>query len=155
MMLALWLAPLTGAGAAVASGNHERAMILVNQADERGAGAVARGRYIVEDVALCGRCHTPTDGAGEPDRTRWLMGAALVIQPTVPTADWAVRAPRLAGAPPGTDSQFVTLLTTGIARNGSPPRPPMPRFRMTPADAQAVLAYLKSLGGGKPGISPR
>ena len=111
--------------------------------------AVARGKYLVEDVAVCGRCHTPSLAPGQPDPDRWLMGGAVIIQPTLPTPDWALIAPRLAGAPPGTDAQFITLLTTGISRTGRPPRPPMPQFRLTRDDAEAVLAYLKSLGGGE------
>ena len=34
---------------------------------------------------------------------------------------------------------------TGISRTGNPPRPPMPTFHMSKADAESVLAYLKSL----------
>jgi mono/diheme cytochrome c family protein len=109
------------------------------------AATIARGPYIVNDVALCWRCHTPLDAAGSPDRTRWLMGAPVRIRPSVPTDAWALIAPRLAGSPPGTDAQFVILLMTGISRTGAPPMPPMPQFHMTRADAKAVLAYLKSL----------
>jgi hypothetical protein len=53
--------------------------------------------------------------------------------------------PRLAGRPPGTDEEFVRLLTTGVSRTGLPLNPPMPQFRMTRSDAEAVLAYLKSV----------
>jgi len=44
-----------------------------------------------------------------------------------------------------TDDEIVRLLMTGISRTGKPPRPPMPQFRMTRGDAEAVLTYLKSL----------
>lgn len=109
------------------------------------SGAVERGRYIVEDVAMCGRCHTPGNQAGEADRSVWLKGGPLQIRATYPVANWAVIVPRLAGGPPNTDAEFIRLLTTGIARTGAPPRPPMPQFHMTRPDAEAVLAYLKSL----------
>jgi hypothetical protein len=36
-------------------------------------------------------------------------------------------------------------MMTGISRTGRPPRPPMPQFRLTRPDAEAVLAYLKSI----------
>jgi hypothetical protein len=39
----------------------------------------------------------------------------------------------------------VKLLTTGIWLDGKPLRPPMPQFRMSSQDAQAVVAYLKIL----------
>jgi mono/diheme cytochrome c family protein len=106
---------------------------------------IERGRYIVESVAMCERCHTPRDEQGNPDRTRWLKGGPVQTEPTYPAPSWARIEPRIAGAPPGTDAEFITLMTTGIARTHLPPNPPMPPFRMTRGDAEAVLAYLKSL----------
>jgi len=114
---------------------------LANAKDAQAAGEVERGRYIVESVAMCGRCHTPSNDAGQTDLTRRLAGAPILQ----PVPGWATYAPRLAGSPPGTDAEFVRLLTTGISRTGSPPRLPMPGFRMARPDAEAVLAYLKSL----------
>jgi hypothetical protein len=59
---------------------------------------------------------------------------------------WAFQAPAIAGLPGFTQDEIVRLLSDGIvARTGQPPTPPMPRFRMTREDAQAVFAYLKSL----------
>jgi mono/diheme cytochrome c family protein len=104
-----------------------------------------RGQYLVEDVAMCGTCHTPRTENGQPDHSRRLMGGPVPYRPATANAEWAEIAPRLAGLPPGTDEQFITLMTTGIARTGRPPRPPMPQFRMTRQDAQRVLAYLKSV----------
>ena len=111
---------------------------------------VARGRYIVEDVATCWRCHSPVTVTGERDATRWLLGGQVGVQPTVPSGEWAIVAPRLAGGPPGTDEQFVHLLMTGVSRRGNHLRLPMPQFRLTHTDAEAVLAYLKSMGGPAP-----
>ena len=106
---------------------------------------IERGRYIVENVAMCELCHTPRDERGNPDRSRWLRGGPTQLRPAYPAPSWTQVEPRIGGGPPGTDADFIKLLTTGIARTGFPPNPPMPPFRMTQADAQAVLAYLKSL----------
>jgi mono/diheme cytochrome c family protein len=106
---------------------------------------VERGRYIVENVAMCELCHTPRDGNGNPDKSHWLGGGPTQLRPAYPSPYWTFIEPRIAGRPPGTDADFIKLLTTGIARTGMPPNPPMPPFRMTRADAEAVLAYLKSL----------
>ncbi|MBV9769699.1 MAG: cytochrome c [Bryobacterales bacterium] len=106
---------------------------------------VARGKYIVEDVAMCERCHTPRDEHGNPEMNRWLKGGPVQNVLTYPTPTFAGVEPRIAGSPPGTDATFITLMTTGIARTGKPPDPPMPQFHMTRQDAEAVLAYLKSL----------
>jgi mono/diheme cytochrome c family protein len=106
---------------------------------------VDRGKYIVDSVAVCSQCHTPRNSEGGADRSRWLEGAAVWLKPAEPVENWPLQAPRIAGNPPGTDAEMVKLLTTGIWRDGGYLRPPMPQFRMTADDAQAVVAYLKSL----------
>jgi cytochrome c len=105
----------------------------------------ARGKYIVEDLVICGQCHTPRDGNGAPDRSRWLQGAPVWLKSADPVEDWPLQAPRIAGALPGTDAEMVTLLTTGIWRTGNHLRPPMPQFRMSRQDAESVVAYLKTV----------
>lgn len=108
--------------------------------------AVARGKYIVESLAMCSQCHTPMDNNGRPDKRKHLAGAPLWLQPAKPMGDWPLQAPRIAGTPPpGSDEEMVTLLTTGIWRDGKRLRPPMPEFRMSRQDAQAVVTYLKSV----------
>ena len=115
------------------------------QAKKADSSVIERGKYIVENVAMCERCHTQRDENGNPLRNHWLEGGPVQMKQTYPTPSWATREPRIAGTPPGTDEQFITLLTTGVSRTGAPPNLPMPPFRMTRQDAEAVLAYLKSL----------
>jgi len=112
------------------------------------AASVARGKYIVEGIAVCSQCHTPRDSNGNPDRAHWLEGGALWLNPAQPVENWPLQVPRIAGNPPGTDAEMMKLLTTGIWRDGKPLRPPMPQFHMTEPDAEAVVAYLKSLEPG-------
>jgi len=106
---------------------------------------VARGQYIVEGVAMCGTCHTPRLPNGQLDRSRWLAGGSVPYMPAQRTADWPTVAPRLAGLPPASNDAMVTLLTTGIWTTGQQLRDPMPKFHMTRADAEAVVAYLKTV----------
>jgi mono/diheme cytochrome c family protein len=108
-------------------------------------GPAARGKYIVEDVAYCTNCHTPRLANGELDRTKWLQGGPLFWQPAHSLPDFPQLAPRLAGTPPANDDEMVTLLTTGVWKDGTKLREPMPQFRLTKEDAQAVVAYLKTL----------
>jgi len=110
-----------------------------------GGDAVARGKYIVEDVAMCGTCHTPRLANGELDRSRWLAGAPVPYLPAQPTTGWPINAPRLAGTPPTTNAGMITLLTTAVWIDGKQLHDPMPKFHMTRADAEAVVAYLRSL----------
>jgi mono/diheme cytochrome c family protein len=114
-------------------------------AGSKDPSTTSRGEYIVNNVAVCGQCHTPRDNDGRPERAHWLEGSALWLQSAEPVSDWPLRAPRIGGTLPGTDEEMVTLLTTGIWRTGTYLRPPMPQFRMTRQDAEAVVAYLKTV----------
>lgn len=105
---------------------------------------LARGKYLVEDVAMCGQCHTPRDMNGKLDRSRWLEGAAVPWMPSQSQANWPLMAPRIGGTPPASDADMVKLLTTGIWTNGEPLHFPMMPFRMSESDARAVIAYLKT-----------
>ena len=113
------------------------------------ASSVERGRYIVVGVAHCGDCHTPRNANGEPDTTRWLTGGPVPYMPARPDPNWPLVEPRIAGTPPASDAAMITLFMTGIWVDGKPLRWPMPRFQMTRSDAEAVLAYLKSLNPGR------
>ncbi|MFZ1131389.1 MAG: hypothetical protein WCA97_08075 [Terriglobales bacterium] len=107
---------------------------------------LARGKYIVEGVAVCGQCHTPRDSNGNLDRTRWLQGSPVPYLPAKPDMDWPLNAPRIGGTPPASDADMIKLLTTGIWTNGNRLRLPMPQFRMERSDAEAVVSYLRSSG---------
>jgi len=106
---------------------------------------IERGKYIVENVAMCPQCHTPRDGNGALDRSRPLDGAPEFFQPPRPDPNWPLKAPRIGGNPPASDQDMVRLLTTGLWTDGRPLRLPMMPFRMNEADAKAVVAYLKSV----------
>jgi mono/diheme cytochrome c family protein len=117
------------------------------RSSEKAAAApdIARGKYLVEGVAVCGQCHTPRDSNGNLDRTRWLEGGTVPYLPAKPDSDWPINAPRIGGTPPASDADMIKLLTTGIWTTGNRLRLPMPQFRMDRSDAEAVVAYLKSV----------
>ena len=108
-------------------------------------GDVTRGKYLVENVAMCVQCHTPRNGNGQLDQNHKLQGASLFLQPPYADPNWPINAPRIGGNPPASDADMIKLLMTGIWTNGKPLRFPMMPFRMNEADAKAVVAYLKSL----------
>ncbi|HEY6905154.1 MAG TPA: c-type cytochrome [Candidatus Acidoferrales bacterium] len=113
-------------------------------------GNVERGRYLVENVAMCEECHTPRDSRGNLDESRRLQGAAIWITPVHHTTNWAMHAPGLAGFEQFTDEQGEQILEQGVGPNGLPIQPPMHIYHMSHADAQAVIAYLRSLPGDYP-----
>lgn len=115
------------------------------QSKSANATTLARGKYLVEDVGLCADCHSPRNQKGDYVREQWLQGAPIMFKPTVPMP-WAEKSPNIAGLPGWTEADAIKFLMTGVAYNGLPPNPPMPPYRFSRPDAQAIVAYLKSLG---------
>jgi mono/diheme cytochrome c family protein len=113
-------------------------------------GAIERGHYLVENVAMCEECHTPRDEKGNLDESRRLQGAAIWIVPVHRMTNWANRAPALAGFEEFTEEQGEQILEKGVGPNGLELQPPMHTYHMNHADAQAVIAYLRSLSGAYP-----
>jgi mono/diheme cytochrome c family protein len=111
-----------------------------------------RGRYLVEEVAQCGECHSPRDANGQPDHSRWLQGAPIWIVPVRHNPNWAERAPALAGFPSFTEEQGEKVLEQGVGPDGLPLRPPMHNYHLKHEDAVAIIGYLKTLPLG---VSPQ
>ena len=110
-----------------------------------GKGDIERGKYLVEEVAKCGECHTPRDTQGQLDGARLLQGAPIWITPVHPDPNWAERAPVIAGFPAYSDEDGINILERGIGANGEVIRPPMHIYHMKHEDAVAIIAYLRSL----------
>jgi mono/diheme cytochrome c family protein len=106
---------------------------------------VSQGRYLVEEVAKCSECHTPRDAENQLDRSRWLQGASIWIVPVHSISNWAQFAPPLAGLPGLSDEQMERVLERGEAANGREILPQMHVYHLNHQDAQAVIAYLRSL----------
>jgi mono/diheme cytochrome c family protein len=109
---------------------------------------IERGKYLVDNVAMCSECHTPRDAAGNLEQNRYLQGAAIWIMPVRPIPNWAQNAPALVGFP-YTDEEGERVLEQGSGPEGEVLRPPMHIYHMKPEDAKAIVAYLKSLPSGK------
>ena len=114
-----------------------------------GGGDVARGAYIVNSVAMCPTCHTPRTADGQMNQSEWLQGGPVVYLPANPTPNWPQYEPRIGGTLPTSEANMITLLTTGIWTDGKELRDPMPKFHMNRADAEAVVAYLKTVRSGR------
>ena len=108
------------------------------------ATLVAQGEYLANRVAMCVQCHSPRDGNGDLLLSERFRGAAIPVTSPFPKHEFAFRAPNIAGLPGFTDDQIIMLLTEGHAGDRNPPKPPMPPFRMTRQDAQAIVAYLRT-----------
>jgi mono/diheme cytochrome c family protein len=106
---------------------------------------IARGEYLVKGIGMCGDCHTQFTFSGGYVMDKWLQGKKLEFGPLIPIPIWADTSPNIAGLPGWDTEKSVQFFMTGIAPNGQPARPPMPGYKMNRADAEAVVAYLKSL----------
>jgi mono/diheme cytochrome c family protein len=138
MAIVIWLASARPAPAAASQ---------AAQAPPSTAALVAQGDYLTHRVAMCVQCHSPRDVHGELLMSEQFRGGAIPVQSPYPNKMFAYRAPNISGLPGFTDDQIIALLTEGRATDRDPPRPPMPPFRMSRQDAQAVVAYLRSLQG--------
>ena len=105
---------------------------------------IKQGRYLAMGVAMCVDCHSPKLSNGLLDPEQILMGTEITVAPFEPIPDWAGYAPAIAGLPTYTEEETVEVLTTGMIGN-TYLRPPMPVYRMSNEDAEAIVAYLASL----------
>ena len=112
------------------------------------AALIARGKYLVGPAGQCADCHTPMDKKGQPIKTQALQGATLMFKPTVPVPGWADTSLPIAGLPTmASDEDAIVFFTTGKHLDGKVAGPPMPQYRFNRKDAEAIVAYLKSIGG--------
>jgi mono/diheme cytochrome c family protein len=110
---------------------------------------VERGKYLVS-FGGCMDCHTPGYFFGKPDMARHLAGSEVGFE--IPGLGVFV-GPNLTsdkdtGLGGWTDAQIITALQKGVRPDGRELAPIMPWrafANLTPGDAQAMVAYLRTL----------
>ena len=108
-----------------------------------------RGKYLVEDVARCQECHSPKIETGEFDKSKWLKGTKLDTAPIAPIQGWHASSPDITSTSAlfqrwGQDG-LIKFLETAKNPRGGKAGPPMPAYMLQHDDADAIVAYLKSL----------
>jgi mono/diheme cytochrome c family protein len=111
--------------------------------------AVARGKYLVT-IASCHDCHTPGYFLGKPDMARYLGGSDVAFE--LPGLG-AFVGPNLTpdkatGLGNWTDAQVISAIQKGTRPDGRMLAPIMPYHafaNLTPQDAQAIVAFLRSI----------
>ena len=113
---------------------------------------IARGRYLADHVAVCTDCHSQRDWTryAGPLKPETYGAGGEVWDETVGFPGRLVArniTPASLGA--WTDGEIVRAFTEGVARDGTPLFPLMPYTtygqHMAPDDAQAIVAYLRSI----------
>jgi mono/diheme cytochrome c family protein len=110
---------------------------------------IARGRFLVT-IAGCSDCHTPGALLGSPDMKRYLGGSDVGF--AIPGAGVFVgenlTPDKDTGLGKWTDAQIIAAFRTGKTPEGRDLSPVMPYpalSHLSDEDAQAIVAFLRSL----------
>jgi mono/diheme cytochrome c family protein len=111
--------------------------------------AADRGKYLVT-IASCHDCHTPGYFLGKPDMARFLGGSEVGFElPGLGVFYGPNLTPdKETGLGSWTDAQIIAAIQKGTRPDGRMLAPVMPWHAfaaLTPQDAQAIVAYLRSL----------
>lgn len=126
------------------------AAVVVSQSQAFAADpAVERGKYLV-NIAGCNDCHTPGYFMGKPDMARFLGGSEVGFEMPGLGVFYGpnITPDKETGIGSWTDEQVLTALQKGARPDGRMLAPIMPWHAfagLTPQDAKAIVAYLKSL----------
>lgn len=107
---------------------------------------VAYGRYLAGPLGHCVECHSTPGPQGAPDLENKLGAGGMVFSgPWGKSVATNITPTNLARY---SDAALKKVITTGVRPDGSRLKPPMGTdyyAKMTPADLDAVVAYLRSL----------
>src|SRR5437773_4227200 len=119
---------------------------------------VERGSYLVNGVLTCGNCHTPRTPSGAWDMSKQLSGRPRTWDEVTFKVNAANITPDPeAGIGKWGDADIKRSLLTGVRPNGTQIAPIMPYgfYKVfTPADVDAVVAYLKSVPAVRNAVEP-
>lgn len=125
--------------------------------------AIGQGRYLVQAMGLCWRCHSASFASHDelhPERSKgYMAGGTALEDPTGRTVVSANLTPDTdTGLGKWTEQQFVRALRQGLDPDGVALSPVMPMFdEFSDNEARAIWAYLRSLPAVKhsvPGSPP-
>jgi len=107
---------------------------------------VARGEYLVKNIADCSGCHTPSDAFGNPDMSKFLAGGPVEGQISA-----NITSDEQFGLGKWTAEQIAHLLATGERPDGSKVGGLMAQVveggfsKLTDADRLAIASYIKTV----------
>jgi len=119
---------------------------------------VERGGYLVNGVLTCGNCHTPRGPGGAWDISKQLSGGPRTWDEVTFKVKGANITPDPeTGIGKWSDAEIKRALVDGVRPNGTQMAPIMPYgfYKvLTPADIDAVVAYLKSVAAVRNAVEP-
>lgn len=116
---------------------------------------VARGKYLVENVAACGDCHTPRKSDGSPDASKLLSGIECFADADPMNDELGCLSSRNltnheTGLKNRTDAEIKDMFMKGERPDEKALHPVMPYWvlgNMSDSDANAIVAYLRTVPG--------
>lgn len=118
------------------------------------AGALERGKYLVDNVVGCGDCHTPRDDTGARIAAEYLAGSQCFAQlPNGSCLNSRNLTSHETGLANRTDDEIRAMIRDGVRPSAtgdvalSPIMPYYVLHNMTEDDLSAIVAYLRSVPG--------
>jgi mono/diheme cytochrome c family protein len=125
------------------------AAIAMTGAAAAQSSAVQRGDYLVNSLLTCGNCHTPRGPGGVFDMSKQLSGGPQTWdEPTFKVKGANITPDKDTGIGNWSAADIKKAMQQGVRPNGTPIAPIMPfsYYKVfTPADLDAVVAYVKSV----------
>jgi len=123
---------------------------------------VARGKYLVDHLLVCGECHTPVGADGKPDMTKYLAGSRSYDFTTANGDIISVYAENLTshkveGIGAWKDEWVRGAITKGLDDEMVAlwPIMPYPEYAlMTPDDLTAIVSYLRTVPANTNVVAP-
>lgn len=150
---------LTPSEASVRDADDPEAEAEESISDEERA-KLARGKYLVDDVAGCGDCHTP--GGDNPDPRRYLAGVDCMLEDTTHAVGGCLSSANLTNDSSGlarrSDAEIKAMILDGRRPEGTPLHPLMPYWvyhNMKDEDADAIVTYLRRVRGVNHIVKPK
>ncbi|MDB4955126.1 MAG: putative diheme cytochrome c-553 [Myxococcales bacterium] len=149
----------------VACGDDRKAPAVADAASphpDAGRTVVERGRYIMNNLGVCTFCHTPLNPDGTRDLTRLFAGVDCFIDIDPGTPNFGCISTRnltndATGLKNATDTQIKNAFLNGMRTDGKAIAPVMPYYifhNMTNEDADAIVAYLRTVPGVNHTVQP-
>jgi len=151
----------------IGCGDNGERRATVDSGTPDGKSAVARGQYIANVLGACTFCHTPLRQDGTRDTSRLLAGVDCFLDADSPSGvddgngTGCISTRNLTNHETGlknaTDQQIKDAFRDGIRTDGKKMAPLMPYWlfhNMTDEDADAVVAYLRTVPGVEHQVPP-
>lgn len=123
-------------------------IMLARPAAARAETPLERGTYLMHTIVACGNCHTPKGPSGRAIADQELAGGTEFNTPVFDALTPNITQDTETGIGKWTDDQIVNAIRNGKRPDGRIIGPPMPigfYRNMSDSDAQAIVAYLRTV----------